>query len=146
MKANAPLSTRRGSAAGCKAFLEYDHIDPKALGGTSDAGNLRLMCRMHNRWLAEQTFGRAHVERRIHMRQRMYSSPARVEVKETTADDASPDSENTLDLVERLVNLGFSKIDAKRAMGVIRERRAGSNARSTPSPEDTLREALGILA
>jgi hypothetical protein len=42
--------------------LEFDHIVPPALGGTSTAGNLRLRCRPHNMLHAEQTYGREHMD------------------------------------------------------------------------------------
>lgn len=44
--------------------IEIDHIQPRALGGTNEADNLRCLCRAHNAYRAEQTFGprpRAHV-------------------------------------------------------------------------------------
>ena len=34
--------------------LQFDHVQPFALGGGNDSGNLRLMCPAHNRMLAEQ--------------------------------------------------------------------------------------------
>lgn len=37
--------------------LQVDHIRPFALGGRSQASNLRLLCGTHNRLLAERTFG-----------------------------------------------------------------------------------------
>jgi 5-methylcytosine-specific restriction endonuclease McrA len=37
--------------------LEYDHIVPFAQGGTSTTDNLRLRCRTHNQFEAEQTYG-----------------------------------------------------------------------------------------
>ncbi len=40
-----------------RSRLEIDHIRPWALGGKSDPGNLRPLCRRHNQWLAENTFG-----------------------------------------------------------------------------------------
>jgi hypothetical protein len=43
--------------------LEFDHIVPPALGGTSTAGNLRLRCRPHNMLHAEHTYGREHMDR-----------------------------------------------------------------------------------
>jgi 5-methylcytosine-specific restriction endonuclease McrA len=43
--------------------LEYDHIDPAALGGASTVDGLRLRCRVHNTLHAEETFGRAHMAR-----------------------------------------------------------------------------------
>jgi 5-methylcytosine-specific restriction endonuclease McrA len=41
--------------------LEYDHKRPRAHGGTSDADNLRLLCRVHNQYMAEQVIGAACV-------------------------------------------------------------------------------------
>jgi 5-methylcytosine-specific restriction endonuclease McrA len=37
--------------------LEIDHIRPYALGGRSDIGNLRLLCRAHNLLAARRIFG-----------------------------------------------------------------------------------------
>ncbi len=41
-----------------RAGLELDHIEPFALGGNSTPENLRLLCRVHNQWRAEKTFGK----------------------------------------------------------------------------------------
>ena len=38
--------------------LEFDHIQAKALGGTSELENCRLLCRSHNIFVAAQVFGR----------------------------------------------------------------------------------------
>jgi hypothetical protein len=42
-----------GTRCGSKELLEYDHIRPFAKGGRTEAGNLRLVCRMHNSMAAE---------------------------------------------------------------------------------------------
>jgi 5-methylcytosine-specific restriction endonuclease McrA len=41
-----------------RAFLEYDHIVPIAMGGHSTADNVRQLCRAHNQLEAERVFGR----------------------------------------------------------------------------------------
>ena len=43
----------------CESTLrvEYDHIIPRALGGSSSPGNLRLLCRFHNDLAARRAFG-----------------------------------------------------------------------------------------
>jgi hypothetical protein len=46
-----------GKRCGSCAFLEFDHREPKALGGTDDASNLRLLCRAHNQREAERVYG-----------------------------------------------------------------------------------------
>lgn len=59
-----------------RGYLELDHVHPKALGGGDTAANLRVRCRAHNQMYAEQVFGRAHIERRVHLRQRKYEGSA----------------------------------------------------------------------
>jgi hypothetical protein len=54
-----------GRRCHARGFLEFDHETPKGLGGSSQAKNLRLLCRAHNRWAAEHAYGKAHVERAI---------------------------------------------------------------------------------
>jgi hypothetical protein len=52
------------------AFLELDHVIPRGHGGGNARENLRVFCRAHNLLWAEQVFGRARVERAVHLRQR----------------------------------------------------------------------------
>lgn len=46
-----------GERCGCRRRLEYDHIEPLALGGASTIDNIRLACRPHNLLSARQAFG-----------------------------------------------------------------------------------------
>src|SRR5512133_662635 len=48
-----------GERCGCRRRLEYDHIEPLALGGASTIDNVRLTCRPHNLLSARQVFGNA---------------------------------------------------------------------------------------
>lgn len=64
-----------------RAFLEFDHRTPKAMGGTGDAGNVRLLCRGCNQLEARRIFGREHVESAIQFRQRKSSERARARVR-----------------------------------------------------------------
>ena len=50
-----------GRCCEARAFLELDHAEPRALGGSDDAKNLRVRCRAHNQLWSEQAFGREHV-------------------------------------------------------------------------------------
>ena len=43
--------------------LQYDHLEPAALGGPSTVDGLRLRCRGHNLLHAEESFGREHMAR-----------------------------------------------------------------------------------
>jgi 5-methylcytosine-specific restriction endonuclease McrA len=54
-----------GERCAARAFLEFHHERPWARGGADDSSNLRLLCRAHNRLLAEQDFGRVHLAARI---------------------------------------------------------------------------------
>jgi hypothetical protein len=56
-----------GHRCPARGYLELDHVHPTALGGSDRAENLRVRCRAHNALYAEQVFGRAHVEERIHL-------------------------------------------------------------------------------
>ena len=55
--------SKNGRRCPCTFGLEYDHIIPVALGGKSTVDNLRLRCRAHNVYAAEQVFGRDEMDR-----------------------------------------------------------------------------------
>ncbi len=115
----------QGRRCPSRAFLELDHVVSKALGGTEDVENLTIRCREHNKLHAEQVFGRAHVERQIHLRQ---------EKRERT--DASP-----FEVAARgLRNLGFREPEVRRALAVVRKKLGPS----VTSVEIILREALAV--
>jgi len=40
-----------------RAFLEFHHVRPYALGGPGTAENISLRCRRHNQYEAELVFG-----------------------------------------------------------------------------------------
>ena len=44
--------------------LEFDHVREFALGGETTVDNIRLRCRVHNQYTAEQTFGAEFVQRK----------------------------------------------------------------------------------
>jgi hypothetical protein len=47
-----------GHRCEARTRLEFDHAEPVASGGSATVGNLRLRCRAHNQYAAEQAFGR----------------------------------------------------------------------------------------
>ena len=65
-----------GTRCPSTTFLEIDHIDARARGGSGEPANLRVRCHAHNMLLAEEAFGRAHIESRIKERKRRRSRPA----------------------------------------------------------------------
>lgn len=44
--------------------LEFDHVVPVARGGRSTAANVRLLCRAHNQYEAEQVYGERFMDRK----------------------------------------------------------------------------------
>ena len=48
---------QNGHRCQARSFLEFDHVLAVARGGTSTVGNLRLRCRSHNQFAAEQAYG-----------------------------------------------------------------------------------------
>jgi hypothetical protein len=46
-----------GQRCHARKDLEFDHMDAVALGGCAVAGRMRLLCRTHNQYEAERTFG-----------------------------------------------------------------------------------------
>lgn len=46
-----------------RSHLQFDHIQPVARGGGSNADNLRLRCRTHNQYEAERVFGAGFMHR-----------------------------------------------------------------------------------
>ena len=53
---------KTGRRCESRHFLEIDHIQPRALGGTNAQDNLRTLCRTHNLLMAEHKFGREKIE------------------------------------------------------------------------------------
>jgi len=53
-----------------RAFLQLDHVVPRARRGTDEPSNLRVLCGPHNRMAAEQLFGTAYVTDRIEARRK----------------------------------------------------------------------------
>jgi HNH endonuclease len=44
----------KGKKCDATEFLELDHIEPFALGGKTEASNVRVLCRVHNQLAAEE--------------------------------------------------------------------------------------------
>jgi 5-methylcytosine-specific restriction endonuclease McrA len=52
-----------GERCGCRRRLQYDHVEPLALGGKSTVENVQLTCRPHNLLAARRIFGDAVMDR-----------------------------------------------------------------------------------
>jgi len=51
-----------GHLCGSQKRLQFDHIDPVAIGGEATVDNIRLRCRTHNLYEAERIFGAGFME------------------------------------------------------------------------------------
>jgi len=150
-----------GKRCGARGFLELDHVEPRALGGTGDSANLRVVCAAHNRWFAEQTFGRERIDAAIHFRQRRQrkrddTAPraqgcAGVTARSGPRPAAKPRTERMADdndgtyekLLSGLTGLGFRPKQVRTALDSIRD---GTSSVAWEAPLDVLlREALHRL-
>jgi hypothetical protein len=52
-----------GGVCGSRLRIEFDHVIPIALGGTSVIGNVRLLCARHNKLAARQKLGHGLMNR-----------------------------------------------------------------------------------
>jgi hypothetical protein len=69
-----------GKRCDARAPLEFDHVDPVARGGRATVGGVRLLCRAHNQYSAERTYGSEFMQgKRKQGRER--SAQARAEAK-----------------------------------------------------------------
>src|SRR5262249_40777810 len=108
------------SASGhrCNAthFLEFDHITPVAWGGVATVGGIRLRCRTHNQFEAEQVFGAGFMAQKRE-EARMAAAMEREPADEARA-EASPRSqsnERIEDVLAGLRSLGCRGEGARRA-------------------------------
>ncbi|HYG69821.1 MAG TPA: HNH endonuclease signature motif containing protein, partial [Anaeromyxobacteraceae bacterium] len=52
-----------GKRCGCSRRLQFDHVQPVALGGKSTVENVRLVCQAHNLLAARRIFGDSIIDR-----------------------------------------------------------------------------------
>ena len=129
-----------------RGHLELDHIEARALGGTSVASNLRVRCRAHNRLAAEDVFGKAHSPERIDLRQRRsraITATRRPSCPPPPPPPAAPSPQVMERAVFGLENMGFSRSDARRAVDLVTHRR-GANTEAL-DVTDLVRGAIAAL-
>jgi 5-methylcytosine-specific restriction endonuclease McrA len=133
-----------GRRCEARAFLELDHITPKALGGRDEVENLRVRCRAHNQLSAEEAFGRSHIERRVHLRQQKCKRRRnRDESADATVRPSHPASAKALEKVRlALSGMGFRDQEARHATDRVGAMHGDADF---PCVEQALREALAVL-
>jgi 5-methylcytosine-specific restriction endonuclease McrA len=58
-------TNKDGERCPATKLLELDHIDSPHHGGSNEPDNLRVRCRAHNLWHAENVFGKEYVRKKI---------------------------------------------------------------------------------
>ncbi|HEY6559968.1 MAG TPA: hypothetical protein VI072_21940 [Polyangiaceae bacterium] len=137
---------RRCSAG---AFLELDHIQPRAQGGGDEVQNLRVRCHAHNQLWAEQSYGRQHIAARRHFRQQKSMATPAGQDGQAPQREPRPVSEDAFATVVQkacraLEGLGFRKSEARKALDDIERECSGLQQR--PALQQVLRTALCRLS
>ena len=102
-----------GHRCEARRFLEFDHVEPVARGGTATVEGMRLRCRTHNQYEAEQAFG-AGFMRRKRQEARLAAAEARARAAAEARGRAAA-KEQTLDVLAGLRGLGCRAAQAHRA-------------------------------
>jgi 5-methylcytosine-specific restriction endonuclease McrA len=114
--------------------LEFDHVTEVARGGEATVDGIRLLCRAHNQFAAERTFGAEFMRHK-----RIAAAEARAAAKAARAQQAAtsqPTGDEETDVVPYLRALRFSPAEARRAAEQCRDMPPGATI------EDRVRMAL----
>jgi len=106
-----------GRRCAARKYLQYDHVQPVARGGQATVAGVRLRCRAHNQYEAEQTFGAGFMsaKRAEARRARAAAAEARARADAAHAHARALAEEQTRDVMSCLRTLGFRAGEARRA-------------------------------
>jgi 5-methylcytosine-specific restriction endonuclease McrA len=121
-----------GVRCASKAFLQYDHVEPRAFGGSGKADESRLLCQQHNLHHAKRVFGREPVERAIDLRQQKSRAAA-------TGSELDAAAQKRQKLLAALLAQGFKKTESKQVVANV------ARDATTLSMEELLRRAFALL-
>jgi hypothetical protein len=96
-----------GNRCPSRAFLELEHIEPHAMGGSDDAENVAVFCSAHNDDAARKKFGRDFIERKIAERRAAAGSgvaPAEVPPTELSAPIVVSPAATSSHVLDQLAN------------------------------------------
>jgi len=129
-----------GRRCEARSRLEFDHAREVARGGLATAENLRLRCRAHNQYAAEQTYGFEFMRGKRDAT-RVRRSPNRPLERDAREHDAPPVATETdeRDVVPWLMALGFPVTEARRAAAYC------ERVREDVALEDRVKAALRFL-
>jgi HNH endonuclease len=69
--------SKSGRRCNARAFIEFHHVDPHAVGGETSVGNIRLLCRAHNAYESERYYGHGRPAKRATLPGKSAAPPAR---------------------------------------------------------------------
>jgi 5-methylcytosine-specific restriction endonuclease McrA len=107
-----------GRRCGTRKFLEFDHVDPVALGGKATVERMRLRCRAHNQYEAERTFGSEFMKHKRQAARRAAAetrAPAVGAPAAVTQIAARAAPKEDTEVLAGLRGLGFRAAEARRA-------------------------------
>jgi 5-methylcytosine-specific restriction endonuclease McrA len=121
-----------GHRRGSRKLVEFDHIEAFARGGDATVENVRLLCRAHNHYEAERTFGPEFMRHK-----RIAAAEARAEAKahakkvreeEAAAANARAAAEQAheLEVVPYLRQLGYNARESRDAAALCRDMKNAS--------------------
>jgi hypothetical protein len=114
--ARCTFENEAGRRCASRSRLEFDHVQEVARGGEATVDGIRLMCRAHNQYAAECTYGAEFMRHKriaaaeTRAAEKAQTSAARAE---TAADAQAPIIAHDRDVVPWLRQLGFSVSEAR---------------------------------
>jgi 5-methylcytosine-specific restriction endonuclease McrA len=106
-----------GRRCDARAPLEFDHRDPVARGGRATVAGVRLLCRAHNQYTAERTYGEDFMRgKREQAKQRAAEARAKREAKEAAKAAADAAAKKADEIIPWLRELGYNLQRARRGV------------------------------
>jgi 5-methylcytosine-specific restriction endonuclease McrA len=106
-----------GKRCDARAPLEFDHVDPVARGGRATVASVRLLCRAHNQYTAERTYGADFMRgKREQAKQRAAEALAKREAKQAARAAADATAKNADEIIPWLRELGYNMQRARRGV------------------------------
>ena len=105
-----------GKRCDARGPLEFDHVDAVARGGSSTVAGVRLLCRAHNQYEAERTYGVDFMQgKREQAKQRAAEAKAKCESKEQERAQVAAESVSQREVIPWLRALGCNAETARNA-------------------------------
>jgi 5-methylcytosine-specific restriction endonuclease McrA len=106
-----------GTRCEARELLEFDHHEAVGRGGRATVENVRLLCRAHNQYAAEQTYGKAFMQgKREQAKERAEKAKAKRDAKAQAKAAAKAAKEPAEDIIPYLRELGYPLQRARRGV------------------------------